>query len=167
MIEIKGRELTVEQLREFARIMTAYLECSDELQAHARKMLNALADQSLDEDDRKLAALTLADLLFPDPHDLKECEAQGAAHSDETRDVLAAMDEEEASFALRLRAAMDKSGMTQSELAEKIGVGQPAISMMLQRDCRPQKRTVIKLAQALGVDPAELWPNHRLSFGAY
>jgi len=44
-------------------------------------------------------------------------------------------------------------------LAEKIGVGQPAISMMLQRQCRPQKRTVMRIAEALGVSAEELWPN--------
>lgn len=48
--------------------------------------------------------------------------------------------------------------MTQDQLAEKIGVGQPAISMMLKRQCRPQKRTVQRLAEALGVAAEELWP---------
>jgi transcriptional regulator with XRE-family HTH domain len=53
---------------------------------------------------------------------------------------------------------MDKAGLTQEQLAEKIGVGQPAISMMLKRQCRPQKRTVQRLAEALGVAAEELWP---------
>jgi len=29
--------------------------------------------------------------------------------------------------------------------------------MMLNRTCRPQKNTVLKLATALGVAPADLW----------
>jgi transcriptional regulator with XRE-family HTH domain len=47
--------------------------------------------------------------------------------------------------------------MTQEQLAAAIGVGQPAISMMLNRNCRPQARTVKKLADALGVEIEELW----------
>ncbi len=156
----------VEQMRSFAPMMMAYVECSDALQLHARKMILAIMDPSLDEDDRQLAAMTLADILYPNPHegllgsDLQECEAQGAAHSEETRQALEVMDQEEASFADSLRQAMEKTGITQAELAMKVGIGQPAISMMLQRDCRPQKRTVAKLAEALGTVPEALWPNH-------
>jgi transcriptional regulator with XRE-family HTH domain len=53
---------------------------------------------------------------------------------------------------------MEERGVTQTELAERIGVGQPAISNMLCRQCRPQKRTVEKIAAALEVAPEELWP---------
>jgi len=48
--------------------------------------------------------------------------------------------------------------MTQSELGDRIGVGQSAISMMLSRNCRPQKGTVKKIADALEVQPSDLWP---------
>ena len=30
---------------------------------------------------------------------------------------------------------------------------------MLNRKCRPQKRTLLKVADALGVRPQELWPD--------
>jgi len=53
---------------------------------------------------------------------------------------------------------MARRGMTQEALAAKLGVGQPAISNMLNRQCRPQRRTVLRLAQALGISPEELWP---------
>ncbi len=36
---------------------------------------------------------------------------------------------------------------------------QPAISQMLNRNCRPQKKTILRLAQALDVLPQELWPD--------
>lgn len=161
---IPDRDQFVEEVRTFAPLMMAFLECSDELQEHAKEMLAAFKDPELDEDDRALAAMTLADILHPNFYkgllgsDLKECEAQGAEHFPETRHVLEEMDQEEATFADRLKGIMERSGTTQAELAEKIGVGQPAISMMLQRNCRPQKKTVHKLAEALGVSPEELWP---------
>jgi transcriptional regulator with XRE-family HTH domain len=53
---------------------------------------------------------------------------------------------------------MKKHGMTQAELAEKTDVNQPAIANMLSRECRPQRRTIAKLAAAFGVEPEELWP---------
>jgi transcriptional regulator with XRE-family HTH domain len=73
------------------------------------------------------------------------------------------MRRDEVQFAERLRQIMNQKGVTQEGLAEKIGVGQSAISMMLQRQCRPQKRTIQRLAEALDVHPEELWPTHSAS----
>ena len=66
--------------------------------------------------------------------------------------------QEKSEFANSLDGHMKAKGISQVELAAAIGVGQPAISMMLSRDCRPQRRTVEKLARALGVPPNDLWP---------
>jgi lambda repressor-like predicted transcriptional regulator len=158
-----SNNLTADLLR-FAPFFQAYLECSDELQAHARNLFATLIDPQSDEDDRTLAAMTLADILFPNLHegelgsDLEECEAMDTQHSREAREKQKRMDREEATFADRLRAAMHERGVTQMQLAEQIGVGQSAIAMMLQRQCRPQRRTVERMAEALGTTPEELWP---------
>ena len=72
--------------------------------------------------------------------------------------ILAEMDRQEATFAERLRTAMTEKGFTQAELAAKVGIGQPAVSMMLNRACRPQRKTVQKIAAALGVADEQLWP---------
>jgi transcriptional regulator with XRE-family HTH domain len=53
---------------------------------------------------------------------------------------------------------MDDLPITQEEVAERIGVGQPAISKMLNRNRRPQKKTIMKLATALNVSPMVLGP---------
>ena len=53
---------------------------------------------------------------------------------------------------------MDEQGMTQSELASALGLGQSAIANLLSRNCCPQRRTVVKLAKALGIAPDDLWP---------
>lgn len=150
-------------LQRFAPIFQAFLECSDELQIHAQKLFKVLSDSQTDADDRALAAMTLADILFPNFYegelgsDLEECETM-AKHVPESREALAHMDEEETVFAERLRAAMQERDVTQVQLAERLGVGQSAIAMMLQRQCRPQRRTIARMAQALGVPPERLWP---------
>jgi transcriptional regulator with XRE-family HTH domain len=54
---------------------------------------------------------------------------------------------------------MTEKCVTQQELAQRIGCSQPAVSQMLNRSCRPQKKTILKLAEALNVRPQELWPD--------
>lgn len=157
-------EIEKHHLMEAAYFLRAYLECSDAVQEVIRDALDILADPETDEDDRDMTLNTLADALFPNPHegklglDLEESERMGAAHSTETRAAIEGMDAEEATFAERLRAVMAAQNITQEELAERTGVGQPAISNMLNRECRPQRRTVTRFAEALNVAPADLWP---------
>jgi lambda repressor-like predicted transcriptional regulator len=156
--------LSVEGLQ----LLRAYIECSNEVQEGIRELLVACQDPKTSEDDRQMMLHSLADALFPQTHDgqlgldLEASEKMGAVHSEETRSVFEEMDREEATFAARLAAFLKERSITQEELAARIGVGQPAISNMLSRQCRPQRRTVLRLAEALGVSPQELWP----SFGA-
>jgi DNA-binding XRE family transcriptional regulator len=76
----------------------------------------------------------------------------------ELQELRAEMEEREAAFAATLARLMAERQLTQAQLAERVGVGQSAISMLLKRRCRPQRRTVGKLAEALGVPVEELWP---------
>ena len=158
-------------LRQFLRrsaeeqaFLRAYLECSDEVQQAIREMLQVLEGPSTSEEQRQMAISTIADALFRNPHkgeygmDLAASEREAAAVEPRLQAIVKQMDEEEASFAQRLRKLMDDRRITQEELAERIGVGQPAISNMLNRNCRPQKKTIMKLATALNVSPTALWP---------
>jgi lambda repressor-like predicted transcriptional regulator len=80
-----------------------------------------------------------------------------AAH-DELR---AQLEKTEVAFAATLARLMAERQLTQAQLAERTGVGQSAISMLLNRRCRPQQRTLGKLAEALGVPVEELWPGFK------
>jgi lambda repressor-like predicted transcriptional regulator len=154
-------------LLQAANFLRAYVECSNEIQAGIRGMLEIVNNPNTDEDDRDMTLLTLADALFPNPHngklgmDLEESEKLGAGYSEEMQTTLDEMDREEATFAARLRKAMETQGINQEQLAAKTGVGQPAISNMLNRQCRPQRRTVLRLAEALNAAPEELWPGFK------
>jgi lambda repressor-like predicted transcriptional regulator len=147
-----------------SKFLRAYLECSPGIQAGVRDMLDVLNDPNTDEDDREMTLFTLADALFPNPHegklgiDLAESERVGTSVSGETRQVLEELDRDEATFASRLRDAMTARRVTQEALAAKLGIGQPAISNMLNRQCRPQRKTVLRVADGLGVTAEELWP---------
>ena len=69
------------------------------------------------------------------------------------------MNTQEATFAQRLRELMETKRVSQQELAARARCSQPAISQMLNRACRPQKKTILKLAEALKVQPRDLWPD--------
>jgi len=148
----------------FAQVFHAYLECSDEVQAAIRDMVEIVNDPEATTDEVHAALATIADALFPTHHngalgvDLEECEA--CAPSD-IKEMLGKMNEQESSFAGRVNVALAAKNMTQGDLASVIGVGQPAVSMMLSRKCRPQRRTIHKIAEALGLTPSELWPDVR------
>ncbi len=149
----------------FAKVFRAYLEASDEVQAVIRDMCIIINDASADPDDQEAALATLSEALFPVSHngglgiDIEDLRKIGLRESEEFKDEIRRFDERQESFSARLKAAMDAQGISQSELAEKTGVQQPAISMMLNRSCHPQRRSVEKLAAGLGIKPSDLWPD--------
>lgn len=157
--------LQVSALQASAPIVLALAECDEQLRAEAIELFKHLASGELDEEQRFATVALLAEILFPNGDskgvpgvDLVEDEAVASSIDPETKEILARMDEEESFFADRLRELMDAKGLTQAELAAKVGIGQPAISMMLNRACRPQRKTVLRFAEALGVLPEQLWP---------
>lgn len=56
----------------------------------------------------------------------------------------------------RIRAARKKAGLTQMELADKMGVTEPAIRAIEIRTKSPRVDTIERIASALGVSPAWL-----------
>jgi len=148
--------------KQFAEVFHAYLECSDEIQAAIRAMVQVMKAPDVTEDEYHGALLTIAEVLFPTKHNGSfgvDVDEYPDEDPEEASAALKQMAQEEAIFAERLAALLESKGITQAELAAQVGVGKPAISMMLARNCRPQKRTVLKLAEALGVRPEVLWPD--------
>jgi lambda repressor-like predicted transcriptional regulator len=149
----------------FAQVFQAYLECSEEAQAAIRDMVEIVNDPEATEDDRAMACSTIAEALFPSRHegilglDLEDDERLSARRSKEARKIHAEMDHEETHFVDHVQALMSERQVTQADLAEACGIGQPAVSNLLSRRSRPQRRTVEKIAKALGVHEDEIWPD--------
>lgn len=159
---LDGNRLMSEQ---FAKVFVrAYLEISDELQEVVKQMCQIAEDPEVDADDRESALVTLTEALFPSSHDGDIGIDISAIRDEAPLDVLtgpfAMIDEEDTVFARNLKLLMSERGINQAELADQIGVRQPAISMMLSRQCHPQRRTIKNLADALGVDPTDLLPSY-------
>lgn len=148
---------------EFANLFQAFMEASDEVQQVIRTMAEIVSDDHAEPDEREAAVSTLVEALFPSKHNGNlgiDIDDLRTVQTDEVKTAgFKVSDEEELTFSQRLASIMEKKGIGQSELASRIGVGQPAISMMLNRQCRPQRRTIRKIADALNVDATDLWPS--------
>jgi transcriptional regulator with XRE-family HTH domain len=86
-------------------------------------------------------------------------EANAAAEMSALAREVQRMNTQEATFAHRVRELMETKRISQQELADRVGCSQPAISQMLNRSCRPQKKTILKIAEALQVQARDLWPD--------
>ena len=147
-----------------AQWMRAFKECSNATQTVILEMIDIISDPSADKDDQEMATATFLEALFPSSYDGKpgiDIEDWESLHREQCADatqVELKLDKEEQAFGDRVQSLMKSKGMTQELLASKAGLTQPAISMLINRGARPQKRTVARIAEALGVMPDELWP---------
>lgn len=146
------------------RFFGALAECSDAIQEAVGRLLHVVKGPETTPPERQRALMTMADALFPNSDkvgeyglDIAESEAGAAAENPSLAREVQRMDAQEATFAERLRKLIQAKRISQQKLAERIGVSQPAISQMLNRNCRPQKKTILKLAEALNVRPCDLW----------
>ncbi len=143
---------------QFAMFLHAYRECSPAIREVVDEMTEILVDSDATEDDRMMATTTIIEAIFPGlSMDMMEDFSNGMQLSTSVK-IRNELDAEEETFAERLRTIMETKGVSQEQLALLTGVGQPAISNMLKRQCRPQRRTIVRLAQALEVAESELWP---------
>lgn len=121
---------------------TALTQFHEELHTLLVRMLTVIEDPESSSAERKRALSAVTNALFVKPVDATE-------EKDAQQDV----------FATRLRTLLQARGLSQQDLADRIDCSQPAVSQMLNRQCRPQKKTILRLAEALNVDPRELWPD--------
>lgn len=149
------------------RFLARLAECSDAVQQVVIKMLGVLKNTDSTTAERKRALSTIADALFINPdetdggygQDLAVSESFAASRVPPLAREVKKMDIQEATFAQRLRELMETRRISQQELADRAQCSQPAISQMLNRACRPQKKTILKLAEALNVHARDLWPD--------
>jgi transcriptional regulator with XRE-family HTH domain len=153
-------------------MLQRYMECSDEVQSVVRSMFAVLEFEHSTNEDKQRAFSTIADALFQNPEtghgsygmDLTRIERDSAkGHPIESRrnvisDRLDQLVAKGATFADRLSKLLNEKNITQEELADRIGCTQSAVSKMLTRNARPRRTTIFKLAEALRVEPTELWP---------
>jgi transcriptional regulator with XRE-family HTH domain len=146
------------------RFLDALAQSSDELQGIVFQMVSIVENPRASSLERQRALKSIVDVLVLNPGDEGDpgpapSAANGAAPYASADREVDKTDCQEVIFAERLRALMAIKCVTQEELSHRVGCSQPAVSQMLNRKCRPQKKTILKLAEALHVEPQELWPD--------
>ena len=155
MTTMTGYDVAQTQLPCVAQFMSAYRQCDPEIRDVVDEMLQVYMSPDANEDERTMASHTIIEAVYPSiAHDqvLAETERLAAA-----REIREEFDREEQAFAESVLERMAKLDITQAQLAEKMDVSQPAISNILRRHSRPQRRTIERFADALECTPADLW----------
>ncbi len=154
--------LLVENVRIYLQVKNAFDQCHEDVQAAVTDMIDICGDAEATPDEHQRAMYTIVEALFPNlAFDfLANCDKVRSSLNAQAKS--AEMAEEETTFSERLAIWMEKKSVTQDQLGKTIGVSQSAIANLLNRNCRPQRKTVLRLADALGVQPRELWPNIKL-----
>ena len=142
------------------------LQDSEHFRRTVLSMLEIIEAEETSCADRKRASRTIRSALLqydqskePFSFQLNQFEVREASRDRSVDYSASELDTQEAKFADRLKELMKAKAITQLQLASRIGCSQPAVSQMLNRQCRPQRSTILNLAAALDVEPHELWPN--------
>ena len=153
-----GSDLLKHNIRMFIAMESAFEQCNDAVKQVMHDMIEIYRDDEASPTEKEMAISTIFEAMYPSQSvDALEVFDRLVKTDGDGRN--AEMTLEEQLFAEKLQSLMTLKGMTQVQLAEATGVGQSAISNMVNRQCRPQRRTVGKIAAALGVDPSDLWTN--------
>lgn len=151
---------------ETTKLVPAQLRDVENFRRIVLSMLEIIEAEETSYADRKRASSTIRGALAqydkskePFSIQLNQFEVREALRNRSVDYSASTLDTQEARFADRLKELMKTKAITQHQLASRIGCSQPAISQMLNRQCRPQRSTILNLAAALDVEPHELWPN--------
>jgi len=154
----RAASLMETNIKTFIEVKNAYDECAPEIRELIDEMCAIVSSGDATDEQRQRAMHTALEALFPGfTPDITKF-VRGLQALPESQAYEKELDTQETTFAERLRAIMQSKGWTQERLAERVGVGQPAISNMLNRLSRPQTKTVLRIAEALEVPPEDLWP---------
>lgn len=114
-----------------------------------------------DERERQEVAVSILEFVAPEKYfdvnagiDLDEW----FGTDNETKEAVAELAAKKLRFAEKLRLLLAEKGLTQTQLAEQLGVQQPTVAAILSGQHKPQPKTLKKLADALGLATEELWP---------
>ncbi|MEQ1903921.1 MAG: helix-turn-helix transcriptional regulator [Pirellulaceae bacterium] len=147
------------------QLLVAIAECSEQIQCIVFSQVDIIDDSSSTDLEKQRAYNTIRSALEMQPFqesfgfDIEQHEATVAFKDQDVARVTDNLDSQESGFYERLEKILRSKRLPQIELAKRLGMSQPAISQMLTRKCRPQRRTIVRFAKALEVDPRELWPD--------
>jgi len=158
MVALQKDKILRNEVTQFAEFLTAFKECSPEVQEVVTAMASIIADEDSDPEEVLMAKDTFIEALWPGTAtDLLKSDVE-MRNQPEFAAEREKLDVEEQAFAERVKRLMESRSMTQEHLAEATGVTFSAIANILEANSRPQQSTIAKFAAALDVSSEELWP---------
>lgn len=130
---------------------------SEDVSSYASMLRDYLMAQGRDREELRISLLEMLDpegaiKLDTVPLEVDSRNDTGIAAARQS------LDEKKARFGKKLTGLMAEAGLSQQELAEKLGVTQSCISQFASGNHKPQPDTLRKLADALDCEIADLWP---------
>lgn len=140
--------------------LEAIVAASDLDRSDVRRMTGLLARVFLGRHAARVAARdTLRKMLQVDDSEIEVMSVDDWEQSTpEIASAAAELASQKEEFGRLLTSRIKVSGMTQSALAEKLGVSQSCISQFASGRHKPQKDTLERLAEALDCAVSDLWP---------
>jgi DNA-binding XRE family transcriptional regulator len=150
----------LEACQGFATLLPRYLGCSKQMQSLVADLVEAFRDSGIGDEERERVLRALWVTLWQGEATASGGQKPGVSHPIMPDESLSRkqLEQEEQALVANLQRLMEERRLTQAQLAERAGLSEPAISMLLARKYRPQRRTMRLLAQVLGVSEKELAP---------
>ncbi len=150
-------------IRTYFEIHRAFQECDAETREIVDQMLTIYNDPEADDHERQRAVNTVVDALFPSlSAELMDGEVR-VQSAPEMVLAKADLDLQGSIFADRLASILQQRGWTVDTLADRTGISAAIVTRMIAKQCRPERRTVERIAAILEVIPGELWPDFSLT----
>jgi transcriptional regulator with XRE-family HTH domain len=147
------------------QLLVAITESSAQVQGKLLAQIEVLENPRADDSEKQRAYGTIRNALGLQACqdllelDIDQCELRSVVKESGAAYMASGSKSQQSVFYEKLEILLNSKRLTQSELAARLGMSQPAISQMLTRKCRPQRATILRIAAALEVDPQELWPD--------
>ena len=113
-----------------------------------------------DEQEREEIVVSMTELVAP-PEYFAASESIGldewAGSDSKTESAIRRLAKQKNAFAQKLKRLMAERGLTQQQLARKLGVSQPTVSAILKGEHKPQPKTLKRLATAMDCSIEDLW----------
>ncbi len=135
--------------------LRAYLACNSVMKQAVESMIAVIDSPESDEQDKMLAYHTIEGILKMEEHVTKDTflltdDDPGFGDQDSAPSE-ASPAPTPLTFGDRIRKLMEEKGITQMELAERMGISQPAVNKLISKTVKPKPETLERVAQALGV----------------
>lgn len=140
--------------------LRAYLACSSVMKQAVESMIAVIDSPESDEQDKMLAYHTIDGILKMEEHAARDTflltDDDPGFGDRETGSQEESAAPTATTFGDCIRKLMEEKGITQAQLADRMGISQPAVNKLITKTVNPKGETLLRVAQAFGVKVEDL-----------